>query len=110
MNVMVSEMKRATLLEISGRIDSTNAEQLGEAFNEQIDAGHTHLIADLSGIEFMSSAGIRELVSAFKRVRGLNGDLRLCSLSPRAKEVLEITGLDSQFKIFPTQVEAVGSF
>jgi len=110
MKIMVSEMKRATLIEIGGRIDTTNAEQLGEALNAQIDAGHTHLIADLSGIEFISSAGIRELVSAFKRVRAANGDLRLCSLSPRVKEVMEITGLDTQFKVYPSQVEAVGSF
>lgn len=110
MKIMVSEMKRATLLEISGHVDSSNASQLGDALNQQIDAGHHHLIADLSGIEFLSSAGIRELVSAYKRVRAANGDLRLCSLSPRAREVMEITGLDAQFRIFPSQVEAVGSY
>ena len=58
----------------------------------------------------MSSAGLRELVSAVKKLRKLNGDLRVASPSPRVKEVLDLAGLDSIFQMFTTPVEAVGSF
>lgn len=110
MDITVSEMKRVTLVEINGRIDSTNATRLGDALNEQIDAGRHQVVVDLAQVEYMSSAGLRELVSAVKKLRNLNGDLRIASPSPRVKEVLDIAGLDAIFQVFPTQVEAVGSF
>ncbi len=111
MDINVSGMKRATLIEVNGRVDSTNATQLGDALNEQIDAGHHMLVIDLGNVEYMSSAGLRELVSALKKARKTQGgDLRLANLSVRVKEVLELAGLDTIFNIYPTQVEAVGSY
>ena len=110
MHISVSEMRRVTLVEVNGRIDSTNASRLGESLNEQIDAGRKQLGIDLCNVEYMSSAGLRELVAAAKKVRNDNGDLRIASPSSRVKEVLELAGLNLVFKVFPTQVEAVGSF
>jgi len=111
MDINISGMKRATLVEVNGRVDSTNATQLGDALSQQLDAGHQMLVVDLSSVEYMSSAGLRELVSALKKARKTaGGDVRLAALSPRVKEVLELAGLDTIFHIYPTQVEAVGSF
>jgi anti-sigma B factor antagonist len=111
MDINVSGMKRATLVEITGRVDSTNATQLGDALNNEIDGGHHMIVVDLSQVEYMSSAGLRELVAALKKARKVaGGDVRLASLSQRVKEVLELAGLDTIFHIYTTQVEAVGSF
>lgn len=110
MNVNVSEMRRVVLIEVVGRVDSTNASKLGDSFNEQIDAGRKMLVVDLSRVEYMSSAGLREMVAAAKKLRSDNGDLRLASPSPRVQEVLELAGLNMIFQVYPTQVEAVGSF
>ncbi|HLY29209.1 MAG TPA: STAS domain-containing protein [Aggregatilineales bacterium] len=110
MEITVSEMHRVTLIELSGRVDSTNADDLGDALNAQIDAGRNHLVMDLSRLEYISSAGLRELVSALKKVKANNGDLRLATPSERVREVLTLAGLDAIFQVFPTQVEAVGSF
>lgn len=110
MHVNVSEMRRVVLIEVSGRVDSTNANKLGDSLNEQIDAGRTMLVLDLSGVEYMSSAGLREMVAAVKKIRSNNGDIRIASPSARAKEVLELAGLNMIFQVFMTQVEAVGSF
>lgn len=110
METTISEMRRVTLVEVSGRVDSSNAVQLGETLNSQIDAGRLQLVVDLSGVEYMSSAGLREMVAALKKVRNLNGDMRIATPSERVKEVLDLAGLSAIFQIFPTQVEAVGSF
>jgi anti-sigma B factor antagonist len=67
-------------------------------------------VVDLQDVEYMSSAGLRELVSALKQVNKKEGDLRLANPSARVMEVLELAGLDSIFKIFPTLSEAIGSF
>lgn len=112
LSINTKEMKRVTLLEVAGRVDSTTATQLGEALNEVIDEGRNRLVLDLENVEYMSSAGLRELVSALKRVNNLagTGDLRLANPSDRVREVLELAGLDEIFKIYPTQLDAVGSF
>ena len=110
MEIIISEMHRATLAEVSGRIDSTNAAQLGDALTGQIEAGRHQLVVDLSRVDYISSAGLRELVAALKRVKTVNGDLRLATPSDRVREMLNLAGLDTIFQIFPTQVEAVGSY
>lgn len=109
MNINVSSRDHVTLVEASGRIDSMNAHQLGEALSREIDSGHVQLVLDLANVDYMSSAGLREIVSALKKVRSA-GDLRLAQPSVRVQEVLEMAGLDTIFQIFPTQTEAVSSY
>lgn len=108
--INVSELKRVVLIEISGRVDSTTASELGDTLNTAITGGKNKIVLDLKDVEYMSSAGLREMVSALKRVQYGTGDLRLANPSERVQEVLELAGLNEIFKIFPTQVEAVGSF
>ncbi len=112
MEITVSQLKRVTLFEISGRVDSTNAGELGEAFEAAIDAGRSQLVLDLSQVEYMSSAGLREIVAALKRVKRppTLGNMVIATPSERVMEVLELAGLDSIFDIYDSQVEAVGSF
>jgi len=109
MNINVSAHNNVTLVEVSGRIDSMNANQLGEALSNEIDGGHIQVVLDLANVEYMSSAGLREIVSALKKVRG-RGDVRIAQPSHRVREVLEMAGLDSIFQIYPTQAGAVGSY
>jgi anti-sigma B factor antagonist len=109
-DINVSSMKHVTLVEVSGRVDSTSANQLGEVLTCEIDSGRTLLVLDLGRVDFMSSAGLRELVLALKKVRRGTGDLRLAQPSHRVQEVLEMAGLDTIFQIFPSPTEAVGSY
>ncbi|MCB9451672.1 MAG: STAS domain-containing protein [Anaerolineaceae bacterium] len=109
LDINVSNEQQITLVEVRGRIDSMNAHQLGEGLSGEIDNGHIQLVLDLSQVDYMSSAGLREIVSALKKVQG-QGDVRLAQPSPRVREVLEMAGLDTIFRIFDTQAEAVGSY
>lgn len=110
MEITITEMNRVTLFKIDGRIDSSNASQLGDALTDRINKGALNIVVDLEKVDYMSSGGLRELVAALKRTKKDGGDLRLCSPSQRVREVLELAGLDSLFQIFDTQVSAVGSF
>lgn len=111
LEIRVTERDGVTLVEVTGRVDSTNAEQLGDALTSEIEAGHTQIVLDLAAVEYMSSAGLREIVSALKRAkRGVGGDVRIAQPSYRVREVLEMAGLDTILQIYPTQVEAVGSY
>jgi anti-anti-sigma factor len=106
----VSAVDQVTLIEADGRIDSMNANELGEALSQEIERGSRQIVLDLSKVSYMSSAGLRELVAAYNKLQNVSGDLRLAQPSSRVMDVLEMSGLDTIFQIFPTQVEAVGSY
>jgi anti-sigma B factor antagonist len=109
-DINVSEMEHITLVQVNGRVDSMNANQLGEALSDEIDSGHIRIVLDLAGVDYMSSAGLREMVNALKKVKRATGDVRIAQPSERVREVLEMAGLDTIFQIYATQVEALGSY
>lgn len=110
MDIQIIGQGGATVLSARGRIDSMSAGHLGEALTREISAGHTTLVLDLAGVDYMSSAGLRELVNALKKVKRVSGDLRLAQPSRRVREVMEMAGLDTIFLIFDSSAEAVESF
>jgi len=111
LDIDIKNLKRVSIITIKGRVDSGNAPELESAFQTLTDKGHFRLVADLGGLEYISSAGLRLLVSTLKTCRRYNrGDLRLSNLSPRVVEVLNLAGMAPLFKVFDDAVEAVGSF
>jgi anti-sigma B factor antagonist len=110
LEITVSEMKNVRLLEVSGRVDSVSADDLKAALEDALKDGFSKLVVDLHDVEYMSSAGLRELVSALKQSHRQDGDLRLANPSDRVMEVLELAGLNTIFQVYPTRAEAIGSF
>ena len=110
LEIKVEEFKRADLIEVSGRIDSSNASELEDAFKGLAEHGRYHLVAELSGVEYMSSAGLRALVAALRESKKHRGDLRIASPSERMQEVLNLAGLDTVFTIYDDATAAIGSY
>jgi anti-sigma B factor antagonist len=110
LDINISGHDSVTLVEVGGRVDSMSAAQLGETLSSQIDTGNIQLVLDLIAVDYMSSAGLREIVSGLKKVKRAGGDLRIAQPSERVREVLEMAGLDTIFQIYDTADDAVGSF
>ena len=109
--ITTKEYKRVDLVAVEGRVDSSTAPQLEKALQKIIDAGRYRIVVDLSGTDFMSSAGLRVLLSALKQVRRFNrGDLRLAGMSSKVKKAFELAGLVVVFQLYDNSVDAVGSF
>ena len=110
MEISTKDMKRVSLVTVSGRVDSATAPDFEKALQALIQANRSQVILDLKGVEYMSSAGIRGMVSALKAAKNGGGDVRLAQPSTRVRDVLELAGLVSIFTIYQDLVEAVGSF
>lgn len=110
LSITVESLKRVDLVTLSGRVDSSNANRLDEVFKEIFDNGRSSIVLELSGVNYMSSAGLRSLVSALRECNKRRGDLRLAKISERVSEVLSLAGLDSLFQSFEDTTTAVGSF
>ena len=78
------------LMHLSGRLDTITAPQLQEELTECLD-GVSELTMDLKELEYVSSAGLRVLLSAKKEMMGLGG-MQLQNVPRSVKEVFDITG------------------
>ena len=85
----ISEGSRLTIV-IDGRLDTNSSPKL-EAELRQSVSGVTELVFDFSGVEYISSAGLRVLLAA-QKVMNRQGSMRLVGVSAEVMEVFEITG------------------
>lgn len=110
MDIETKQLKRASLVKVSGRVDSSNAPDLEKGLQELMEQGQFRIVVDMSGLDFISSAGLRVLISTAKTCRRWNrGDVYLAALPQPIMETFELAGLTRVFKIFPDVVEAVGN-
>src|SRR5512136_1384898 len=100
MEISTKDMKRVSLVTVSGRVDSATAPDFEKALQALVQANRSQIVLDLERVEYMSSAGIRGMVSSLKAAKGGGGDVRLAQPSQRVKEVVELAGLTSIFTMY----------
>ncbi|MGC8878333.1 MAG: STAS domain-containing protein [Anaerolineae bacterium] len=111
MNLITSQHKRCDLIKVSGRLDNTSAPRLGDALNTIIAAGRFNIVLDMSGVEYISSAGLRVLIDAQKVCKRWNrGEVVLANVPQPVREVLDMVGFTPLFRFFDDSTAAVGSF
>ncbi|MBR5446056.1 MAG: STAS domain-containing protein [Clostridia bacterium] len=90
---MTIEIKRNAeeiTLAVAGRLDTTTAPALDKAISEDIQDAK-NLILDLNGLEYISSAGLRVLLTAQKKMQKV-GSMKVTNVCAEVMEVFEITG------------------
>jgi anti-sigma B factor antagonist len=99
------------MITLNGRVDSATAPQFTQVMDNLINKGVYKFVIDMSGLEYMSSAGFRALLSAQRSCKRYNrGEVILASVPSRIQEALELAGFTELFKTYPEPLEAVGSF
>ncbi len=96
----------AMALAFAGHLDTKTAKSAEDAFDGAIAAGHTKLLVDFDKLEYISSVGLRVLLSTMKKLKKAGGKLHLAGMNPTVKEVFDISGFSNIFTIFPTTAEA----
>jgi anti-anti-sigma factor len=89
-----------TLVSIAGRLDMTSAGVLEQELEGLIGAGNRRLAVDMTRLDYLSSAGLRALLVAARRLQETAGTLALIGLHGMVKEVLEIAGLANMFPCY----------
>lgn len=98
---------RVGLVVARGRLDHNAVPQLESALTQSLDAGNIYLVVDLSQVSYINSGGLRALVAAWRAARKQGGDLALCGLTDRLREILEMVGFDRIFALYSTPAEAL---
>ena len=90
MTIEIKKNEKEVIIEIAGRLDTTTAPALDKTINEDIKDA-VNIVLDLKGLEYISSAGLRVLLSAQKKMQKI-GSMKLNNVCEEVMEVFEITG------------------
>ena len=111
MEITVQEFKHCDLITVKGRVDSATAPQMAQALETANESGKYKLVIDMTGLEYMSSAGFRALLAAQRNSKKYNrGEVVLVNVPDRIREALELAGFTELFKTFDDTLTAVGHF
>lgn len=108
MEITQEEINGVTVLYLSGRLNVTTTVDLESSFGELLKSEKSKVLVDCRDLEYISSAGLRVLLSAAKSFKKIGGEISLCSLKPNVKQVFEISGFTTIFPIFNSKEEALG--
>ena len=90
MTINILEENGVTVFKIEGRLDTTTAPELEKAINGEGDA-LKNLVLDFTGVDYISSAGLRVLLSAQKKMNA-QGSMELVGVSEAVMDIFEMTG------------------
>jgi len=112
MNISQRRVQGVCVLDIDGPITlgSEGSERLGDTVRSVLQAGDTKVLLNLSGVAYIDSAGLGELVNAFTSVKKQGGALKLAGVTKKLKDLLVITKLATVFDAYDTEVAAIESY
>jgi anti-sigma B factor antagonist len=90
-------------------MDAENVDQFQKASDRLVSEGVLCVVADLTGLEYVSSMGLRAIMSAAKALQERSGSLILCGLRGVPRQVFVMTNLLSLFPVFETSAEALAT-
>lgn len=106
MNVKIERAEGYAFVCVEGRVDTTNANEFESSMLQVIADGYTKIVLDCSGLDYISSSGLRVFLIIQKKMTAAKGQFRLCGLQPGIVEIFDISGFTSIFSIFPDKETA----
>jgi anti-anti-sigma factor len=92
-----------------GRLDSAAVKTAEDGFDAAIGRTAPHLVVDMSGLEYISSAGLRVLLMLAKKVQTTKGKLALYGLQPNVKAVFAVSGFDTILSVQADRAAALAA-
>ena len=106
-----SSVGSVRILAISGRLDTHSGRDFKDTMQSLAEGENScDLLVDLENLDYMASAGFRELFLAGRQISRQGGRLAVCSMRGEVKRVFELACFDTAYPIFETRVEALAFF
>lgn len=106
MNITSTRQGDLALVRLEGRLDAATSAAAEKQLADLVAAGARGLALDGTALDYISSAGLRVLLSLTKKIKGAGGRIALGGLQPQVKEIIEIAGFASIVPVFGTADEA----
>jgi anti-anti-sigma factor len=109
MTIQVTRHDNAVVVAAGGRLDAVTAAQFGKQLQEVIDGGSTRVVVDFQELQYISSAGIRELIAPAKLLQSKGGQFSVANLTANVASVFTMCCLDRVLQIHATVPEALAA-
>jgi len=103
--IIEQEAQDSCTVTITGRIDSENYTEFEKKVEPLLEKDIKHMVLDLAGLDYISSAGMGVIFGMMKKLRPKNCDLLFCSLKPQVRKVFEIVKAISSEDFFASRSE-----
>ena len=108
MNIKEHRVGNTLIILAEGHLDSRSAKDFQEKVLQCIDSGEKSILLDFSMIDYISSAGLRVVLTSAKRQKEKDGKLAICSLIGSVKDIFRVSGFDTIAEIYTDQESALG--
>jgi anti-sigma B factor antagonist len=99
-----------SVLGLEGYLDAHTAPQFERAIQDEIDAGRVRLIVDGAQLRYISSAGLGVFMSFIEEIREKGGDIKICALPPKVRQIFDILGFHAIYDMVDTRAAAATRF
>jgi len=99
-----------SIISLEGYLDAHTAPQFEQAVQSEVDAGRYRIIVSCEKLTYISSAGLGVFMSFIEEIREKGGDIKICGLIPKVKQVFEILGFPAIYDILDDFPAAVRRF
>ncbi len=110
MQISVKTTNEVKVLVFDGRLDTQTSPDAQQQLTRLIEEGENRFLVNFEKLDYISSAGLRVLLAAAKQLKGTDGELRICSLNEVVREVFDISGFATIFKVFGSESDALDGF
>lgn len=109
-DVSESQQDDVLIVKISGRLDAASSPVLEQKIGTVLEGGHTKLVINFDQVDYLSSAGMRLLITVSKKLQEKGGKVALACVHDSVMEVITMAGFDKFLTTYPSESAAVGSF
>lgn len=110
MSLKIEDMGKAKVVSLSGKMDVGLSMTVETELEELVDSGTINLILEISGIEYLSSSGIRVFIAIMRKVKERNGKIVLAQVPDTIKKILKTVDLEDLFEVYDSVGKALESF
>jgi len=104
------DREEVVVLKLKGNLDALTAPELRPTIDDLVANRKSQVVFDLVGLTLIDSSGVGAIVSLFKRVRLLGGDVKIACLANQPKEIFRLLRLDRAFELYETVDAAAEKF
>jgi anti-anti-sigma factor len=109
MEIQDETIDGATVVTAKGRLDGGASTVFADRIGGLIKTPKPKLLIDFSGVDFVSSAGLRAVLVLLKKVQAAGGTFALCGVQGPVREVLDITGFTGMLRIHPARADGIAA-
>jgi anti-sigma B factor antagonist len=98
------------VLQLEGFLDAHTAPVFEQAIQSELDAGRVRLVVDGQTLTYISSAGLGVFMGFIEQIREQGGDLKICGLNPKVRQIFEILGFQAIYDMVDAVPDAIQRF